>query len=232
MKYIINIINCILLVAIPTVVYLTPIHNNSKIIKHDVEIKQLKSEVITTSNNEEIIENKVEEVEEEIQEEIKEEIKVGIEKATEVTIKQESVVQPTPPIVKEETKPTTTTEEKSEIIEIQVGKMSGYGPNCIGCSGYTASGKYVGDGNVYYNDKTYGQVRIVAGDYKYKFGTIIRINSSKVSTDPIIAIVLDRGGSIGIDKKYMFDLLFTSEEEASKYGVSYNVTFEVLRNGY
>jgi len=229
MKYIIYVINCILLVAIPTVVYLTPIDNNSKIVKQDIEIKQLKSEFITTANEE-----KTEVLEETTQEEtkaaVKEEVKTEVEEPVQPTIKEEPIVQPTVPTQKEESK--TETEEKSEIIETQVGKMSGYGPNCIGNSGYTASGKYVGDGNIYYNDKTYGQVRIVAGDYKYKFGTIVRIKNSKVSTQPIIAIVLDRGGSIGIDKKYMFDLLFTSEEEAIKYEVSYNVTFEILRNGY
>ena len=46
------------------------------------------------------------------------------------------------------------------------------------------------------------------------------------------AIVLDRGGAIGIGKKFMFDLLFPSEAEASKFGTSYNVSFEVLRYGY
>lgn len=230
MKYIINIINCILIVAIPTVVYLTPIDNNSTTVKQDVEIKQLKSEVITTSNNEKTTEDEITKQEaEEKQEETTEEVKATVEESNEQTIKEETVSQPTVSVEKEETK---TTEEKTDVIETQVGKMSGYGPNCIGCSGYTASGKYVGDGNVYYNDKTYGQVRIVAGDYKYKFGTIIRIKNSNVSTSPIIAIVLDRGGSIGIDKKYLFDLLFATEEEASNYGVSYNVTFEVLRSGY
>lgn len=230
MKYIINIINCILIVAIPTVVYLTPIDNNSTTVKQDVEIKQLKSEVITTSNNEKTTEDEITKQEaEEKQEETTEEVKATVEESNEQTIKEETVSQPTVSVEKEETK---TTEEKTDVIETQVGKMSGYGPNCIGCSGYTASGKYVGDGNVYYNDKTYGQVRIVAGDYKYKFGTIIRIKNSNVSTSPIIAIVLDRGRSIGIDKKYLFDLLFATEEEASNYGVSYNVTFEVLRSGY
>ena len=231
MKYIINIINCILLVAIPTVVYLTPIDNNSKTIKQDVEIKQLKSEIITTFNNENAANNEIEQekAEQKKQPENKvEEIKPIIKETKKETIIKEKIVS-IPTVPKEET---PTTEEKTDIIETQVGKMSGYGPNCIGCSGYTASGKYVGDGNVYYNDKTYGQVRIVAGDYKYKFGTIIRIKSSNVSTSPITAIVLDRGGSIGIDKKYMFDLLFATEKEASSYGVSYNVTFEILRNGY
>ena len=121
-------------------------------------------------------------------------------------------------------------EEVIEVIqpqnEIVTGKMSGYGPDCVGCSGYLANGHYVGDGNIYYNDSEYGQVRIVAGDKKYKFGTIVRIN------DSMLAIVLDRGGSIGIGKKIMFDLLYASEAAANSNGVSYNTKFEILRNGF
>ena len=121
-------------------------------------------------------------------------------------------------------------EEVIEVIqpqnEIVTGKMSGYGPDCVGCSGYLANGHYVGDGNIYYSDSEYGQVRIVAGDKKYKFGTIVRIN------DSMLAIVLDRGGSIGIGKKFMFDLLYASEAEANSNGVSYNTKFEILRNGF
>lgn len=121
-------------------------------------------------------------------------------------------------------------EEVIEVIqpqnEVVTGKMSGYGPDCIGCNGYLANGHYVGNGNIYYNDSEYGQVRIVAGDKKYKFGTIIRIN------DSMLAIVLDRGGSIGIGKKFMFDLLYASEAEANSNGVSYNTKFEILRNGF
>ena len=110
--------------------------------------------------------------------------------------------------------------------EIIYGKMSGYGPDCVGCSGYVASGQYVGGGNFYYYDNEYGQLRIVAGDKKYKFGTVVRIN------DSMLAIVLDRGGSIGIGKKFLFDLLYESEEVANKNGVSNNVKFEILRNGF
>lgn len=122
----------------------------------------------------------------------------------------------------EETSPVTSAVQN----EIIVGKMSGYGPDCDGCSGYLAYGKYVGDGTIYYDDAEYGQVRIVAGDRKYAFGTIVRIN------DSMLAIVLDRGGVIGIGKRCLFDLLYESEEEANKYGISYDVKFEILRNGF
>ena len=125
--------------------------------------------------------------------------------------------------VVEEDKTTVSVNSQNEVL---IGKMSGYGPDCYGCSGYLASGVYVGDGNVYYNDSEYGQVRIVAGDKKFKFGTIVRIN------DSILAIVLDRGGSIGIGKKFLFDLLYVTEAEANINGISYETKFEILRNGF
>lgn len=118
----------------------------------------------------------------------------------------------------------------SDVLETQIGKMSGYGPDCYGCSGYLASGKYVGDGTIYYDDATYGKVRIVAGDSKYEFGTIIRVQNSRIGS--FLAIVLDRGGAIGFGKQFLFDLLYSSEQAALVDEVSYNVTFEVLRYGY
>ncbi len=123
------------------------------------------------------------------------------------------------------------TDKSSDIIETLIGNMSGYGPDCIGCSSHTASGYNVGNGNIYYNDSTYGKVRILAGDNKYPFYTIVRINNSNVSKEPLLGIVLDRGGMIGLGGKYLFDLLCTSEKEANSLGVSKNVTFEILRMG-
>lgn len=121
----------------------------------------------------------------------------------------------------------------STVLETLYGTMSGYGPDCYGCtSNKVASGYYVGEGNIYYNDSTYGKVRIVSGDKKYPFGTIVKISASNVDSNDIIAIVLDRGGDIGIGKKFTFDLLFTTEKEASKYSISRNVKFEILRLGY
>ena len=121
----------------------------------------------------------------------------------------------------------------SKVIETITGGLAGYGPDCSGCSSQkTASGYNISNGNINYNDKEYGKVRIVAGDKKYPFGTIVRItNTNYYDTSPIYAIVLDRGG-VGIGKKYLFDLLFESEKEASIAGSKKNVTFEILRMGY
>lgn len=143
--------------------------------------------------------------------EIQEVVIAEEEKAQEVVVEKHEEAKVEPPV------------STNEII---TGKMTGYGPDCYGCSGYLAYGMYVGDGTIYYNDSEYGKVRIVAGDKKYKFGTIVKIN------DSITAIVLDRGGSIGIGKKFLFDLLYSSESEASNHGVMNNVKFEILRNGF
>ena len=119
----------------------------------------------------------------------------------------------------------------SDILETRVGKLTAYGPDCPGCSGRVGWGQNVTGGNIYYNDSTYGQLRIVAGDRKYPYGTIVRIKNSRAGHD-IMAIVLDRGGSVGIGKATMFDLLFASGSEASSFGTSKNCTFEILRYGF
>lgn len=114
------------------------------------------------------------------------------------------------------------------------GRITAYGPDCYGCtSGRTASGQYVLEGNIYYNDPTFGNIRIVAADKSIPFGSIIRINGLSISEDPILAIVLDRGGMIGFaeGKHSYFDLLYKSEADASTFGRP-TATFELLRSGY
>ena len=128
--------------------------------------------------------------------------------------------------VKEEKK------EKTEMVLVTYhGPMTAYGPDCVGCTtGYTASGYYVRN-NIYYNDKRYGKIRIVAADKSLPFGTIIRIKDLNVFSEPVLAIVLDRGSAIGFNKKSYFDLLYKSEKETEFFGRR-NATFEVLRRGY
>ena len=120
-------------------------------------------------------------------------------------------------------------EQTAFVFEKQVGKLSRYGPDCYGCSGYLAHGDYVGDGTVYYNDLEYGQVRILAADRQYPFGTIVRVRTDEKI---FLAIVLDRGGAIGFGKVALFDLLYPSEYLANIDGVSHNTSFEVLRYGF
>lgn len=114
-----------------------------------------------------------------------------------------------------------------DVKDVFVGRMSGYGPDCNGCSGYLAyQGIYVGDGTIYYNDKQYGLLRIVAGDRSIPFGSIIEVN------DTFKAIVLDRGGAIGFNKSFLFDLLYSSEEIANENGILVDAKFDVLRYGF
>ena len=115
------------------------------------------------------------------------------------------------------------------VIKTYTGPMTAYGPDCIGCSGITASGYNVLH-NIYYNDKTFGKVRILAADKSLPFGTIIRIHGLK-NMDEILAIVLDRGSAIGFNKRSYFDLLYQSERETETFGCQ-NATYEVLRFGY
>ena len=118
----------------------------------------------------------------------------------------------------------------TDVLETQVGTMSAYGLDCAGCSGRVGAGYDAAGNNVRYYDPAYGECRIIAADPKYPYGTIIRVVDSKIGT--FNAIVLDRGGAIGIGRRFMADLLFTSEAEASGFGLSRNTTFEVLRYGY
>lgn len=133
------------------------------------------------------------------------------------------------PVIKEENTPTLSN-ITTPSLERQVGTVSAYGPDCRGCSGHLGGGFDATDGSYIYNDPTYGNVRIVAGDPQYPYGTIIRISNTKAGD--FNAIVLDRGGDIGIGRRFLFDLLFPSEADASEFGTSYDVTVDVLRLGY
>ncbi len=116
------------------------------------------------------------------------------------------------------------------VLQTYNGPITGYGPDCYGCSGITASGYNVSK-TIYYHDKEYGKVRILAADKTLPFGTIIRIKDLNIFDEPVLAIVLDRGSAIGFNKKSYFDLLYKSEKDTNFFGKRY-ATFEVLRRGY
>ena len=106
--------------------------------------------------------------------------------------------------------------------------MSLYVSYCEGCIGITASGYDVRN-TIYYEDSEYGIVRIIAADPSLPFGTIIKISNIG---EEIIAIVLDRGGSIGFNNFSQADLLSLNEPVAYKFGKKNNAKFEVLRYGF
>lgn len=139
---------------------------------------------------------------------------------------------------------------KNEVIEIGTGKageytgtLTGYGPDCPGCSlvgnvsCLTHEGtkhSLINDG-VYYNDYEYGISRIIAADNSaFPCGTIINIENSNM--EKFTAIVLDTGYTMrnawrnGV---VWIDVAFPTEKEAG-FGLptNTNTNFSVQRWGW
>lgn len=130
-----------------------------------------------------------------------------------------------------------TSENDNEIRvgTVLTGNMTAYGRDCCSSDveqqGKTSSGYNLRINGKTYHDKQYGELRILASDKSFPLYSVIKITDHK---DGIYnAIVLDRAGSnIGINKKYLFDLVVESQEYARlNYGIHSNVKFEVLRLG-
>lgn len=110
------------------------------------------------------------------------------------------------------------------------GDLTGYAGDCPLCTGYLACPPRTNvlKEGIYYTDKTYGKIRIVASSKNYPCGTILEFDVGKLSDEPIIAIVLDRG--VGGNN---IDLLTESEDYArKKVGRVRNQKFKVLRQGW
>ena len=109
------------------------------------------------------------------------------------------------------------------------GTMTGYGPDCVGCTGKVSCPPRndVRNGNIYFTDNDYGTIRIVAADKNIPCGTIVKVTGGRISGE-MIAIVLDRGGVI---KGTLMDLLMPSENSSSSFGRQ-NVTYEIVRWGW
>ena len=142
----------------------------------------------------------------------------------------------------------TLIEPVTEIIEVgtgdygeYVGKMTGYGADCVGCTGTvsckTKSGNswnLIKDGTSYTDDE-YGKVRILAAALtKFPCGTIIKVDSSTMGT--FNAIVLDTGGAMRkawSNGTVLMDLAFTSEtSEGIHNSTNNNVKYSVQRWGW
>lgn len=111
-----------------------------------------------------------------------------------------------------------------------IGTLTGYGPDCTGCSGIVACAPHpnVKD-NIYYEDKEYGKIRILAADRSIPCGSIIKISNYKFIGDDFYGIVLDRGSSIvGLT----MDLLYSSEADTVIIGRQYQINFKIERWGY
>lgn len=169
------------------------------------------------------------------------EIVEEVEEEPEV-VEEESVVEEAPKVVEtpkedvvigkdEEIEYTPPTDEEVYIPPITIGStftgsMSGYGSDI----GDLTASEYNISNTIYYEDPTYGTLRILASDKCIPFGTVIEVSNSKAGN--FKAIVLDRGKNIGFDRLYDFDLLFKTSGEAKIYGSSLNATFKILRVGY
>lgn len=112
-----------------------------------------------------------------------------------------------------------------------IGQMTAYNPVCEGCTGKVAClpRQDVRNGNIYFDDNTYGTVRILAADPAIPCGTIVQVMNVSFSNDPIIGIVLDRGGAI---KGNIMDFLVTETDDMNVIGRQRNVRYEVLRWGW
>ncbi len=113
-----------------------------------------------------------------------------------------------------------------------IGTLTGYGPDCPGCGGRVACypNPDVRNGNIYYNEKDYGKIRILAADKSIPCGSIVHIKNFKfVEGDEFIGIVLDRGSAIvGLT----MDLLYPSEADTVVIGRQRNIEFNILRWGW
>lgn len=112
-----------------------------------------------------------------------------------------------------------------------MGKITAYGPDCVGCSGYSACPprQDFRNGNIYFDDQVYGQVRVVAADRSIPCGSIVRISGINIYDEPILAVVMDRGGAVTGNH---MDLLFTSQSNLEGFATSNNIKFEIIRYGW
>ena len=123
------------------------------------------------------------------------------------------------------------------------GKLTGYGPDCPGCSAVGNVSCRTREGlnhslstdGLYYTDTTYGSLRILAADHsKFPCGTVVKVNNGVLNE--FYGIVLDTGYAMrnaltqGI---IWMDLAFSSQAEALTGGAtSSNTSFSVQRWGW
>lgn len=127
--------------------------------------------------------------------------------------------------------------------EIYTGKMTGYGADCVGCSGTgnlsckTKNGKkhsLLNDGATY-NDLQYGEVRILAAALeKFPCGTIVNVTHSKLGT--FKSIVLDTGSAMNkaLSKgEIHMDLAYVTQKDSNIYlSTTNSAKYEILRWGW
>ena len=112
-----------------------------------------------------------------------------------------------------------------------VGQMTAYKATCVGCTGYVSCPprQDVRNNNIYFEDNTYGTLRIMAADPALPCGTVVKISNLTFSSEPVMGIVLDRGGVI---KGNIMDFLIGENDDANVVGRQFNVQYEVVRWGW
>ena len=140
---------------------------------------------------------------------------------------------------------------KNEVVKVGTGKqgnyfgkLTGYGPDCPGCSKIgnvackTESGRnhsLTNDG-LYYTDDEYGSLRILAADHTaFPCGTVVTVDNGTLNK--FNGIVLDTGsamrGAWRNEGVVWMDLAFSSQSEARTGGAtSSKTTFNVQRWGW
>ncbi|MDO5568686.1 MAG: hypothetical protein Q4G04_01040 [bacterium] len=126
----------------------------------------------------------------------------------------------------------------SDSLGTYTGKLTGYGPDCAGCGntgGLACGGHNLHTNGIYYNDATYGSVRILsAARSLFPCGSIVYVDNGIL--EPFYGIVLDTGGSMinaWNNGNVWVDLAFASESAARVGGAtSKNTTFVLKRSGY
>jgi len=108
------------------------------------------------------------------------------------------------------------------------GDLTGYVYNCPLCNGTLGCMRSydITDGKTTYPDEIYGNVRIVASSKNLPCGSIVRFNNARISSEPVLAIVLDRGV-----RGNALDLLSENIDYAYMVGRSV-ITYDVLREGW
>lgn len=111
------------------------------------------------------------------------------------------------------------------------GQMTAYKATCNGCTGRVSCPprQNVRNNNIYFNDQIYGNVRILAADPTIPCGTIVQITNVSFSSEPIMGIVLDRGGAI---KGNIMDFLVKEDDNMDIVGRQRNVHYEIVRWGW
>ena len=163
---------------------------------------------------------------------------VEVTENQEIIEEKEEVVEET----KEEIKTVENTPDEVNDA-VYVGKMTGYGADCIGCSGVGALACRAADGSrhtltengEYYNDATYGSVRIVAAALdQFPCGTIVKVDHPALGS--FYAVVMDTGGSMRnawANGLVWMDLAFKTESDPDIYATtSSNTTYSVQRWGW